>query len=117
MEPRGTIDFHNDKDRWQILSRELSQKQELIHQTLKKTRDQEQLIKEKGEEMLALRQGIRHLQTQHFALEEQLKNEELIESQKIVDPDIQPMQLNEIRKHLVSTGLAYKSERMRAEEF
>jgi len=38
-----------------MLSRELGQKQELIHQTLKKTRDQESLIKEKGVEMLSLR--------------------------------------------------------------
>lgn len=46
--PRGTTDFHSERDRWQILSRELQQKQELIHMTLRKTRDQETMIKEKG---------------------------------------------------------------------
>ena len=28
---RGTYDFFNDRDRWQFLSKELAQKQELIH--------------------------------------------------------------------------------------
>ena len=30
-EQRGVYDFFNDKDRWQFLSKELSQKQELLH--------------------------------------------------------------------------------------
>ena len=29
--PRGTFDFFNERDRWQFLSKELSQKQELLH--------------------------------------------------------------------------------------
>ena len=28
---RGTYDFFNERDRWQFLSKELSQKQELLH--------------------------------------------------------------------------------------
>lgn len=34
-----------------------------------------------------------------------------------MDPDIAVMQLNDLRKHLVSTGLSFKGERMRTEEF
>ena len=30
-ERRGVYDFFNEKDRWQFLSKELSQKQELLH--------------------------------------------------------------------------------------
>ena len=30
-QPRGTYDFFNEKDRWQFLSKELIQKQELLH--------------------------------------------------------------------------------------
>ena len=30
-QPRGIYDFFNERDRWQFLSKELSQKQELLH--------------------------------------------------------------------------------------
>ena len=30
-EERGTYDFFDERDRWQFLSKELSQKQELLH--------------------------------------------------------------------------------------
>ena len=38
-EKRGVYDFFDDRDRWQFLSKELAQKQELIHQTLKNSND------------------------------------------------------------------------------
>ena len=44
--------------------------------TLKKTRDQEQTIKDKGDEMLSLRNQIRYLQTSVHKLQESSKFEE-----------------------------------------
>ena len=40
-ERRGNYDFFNERDRWQFLSKELSQKQELLHQIMRNTRDRE----------------------------------------------------------------------------
>jgi hypothetical protein len=44
--------------------------------TLKQTKDQEALIAERGEEMVGLRQGIKHLQATLFKLDETLRVEE-----------------------------------------
>ena len=63
-EVRGSLDFHDEMDRWQMLSRELAQKQELIHATLKKKNDIEAHISQKGEEITALRLGLRYNQSQ-----------------------------------------------------
>ena len=70
------MNFDDERERWRILSRELAQKQELIHMTLKQTRDQEALIAERGEEMVSLIQGIKHLQATLFKLDETLRVEE-----------------------------------------
>ena len=67
--------------------------------------------------MLSLRQAVRYLQSQLHIYQRQLKNEEYIESQTKISPDIHSMTLTDIRKALVSTGFAYKGERMRTEEF
>lgn len=40
-ERRGNYDFFNERDRWQFLSKELSQKQELLHQIMRNTRGRE----------------------------------------------------------------------------
>ena len=34
-----------------------------------------------------------------------------------LEPDIQYMQLNDLRRHLVSTSLTFKGEKMRSQEF
>ena len=36
---RGEYDFFEDKDRWQFLSKELAQKQELLHQIMRNSND------------------------------------------------------------------------------
>lgn len=67
--------------------------------------------------MLALRQAVRFLQSQLHIYQKQLKNEEYIESQTKISSDIHSMTLTDLRKALISTGFAYKGERMRTEEF
>jgi hypothetical protein len=46
-----------------------------------------------------------------------LRFEDGVENSKSLDTDIQQMQLSEIRKHLISTGMAWKSEKFRSDEF
>lgn len=77
-------DFFDEKERWQVLSRELSQKQELIQATSKKTLDIERQIQEKGTEMTALRLSIRHMQTKVHAKQLLAEQEDQIESETSV---------------------------------
>ena len=67
--------------------------------------------------MLALRHAIRFLQSQLHIYKQNVQNEDYIESQTKVSPDIYSMNLTELRKNLISTGFAYKGERMRTQEF
>ena len=67
--------------------------------------------------MLALRQAIRHLQSQLHIYQEKYKTESYIESKTKVPTDIYSLSLSDVRKQLISIGFAYKGERMRTEEF
>lgn len=51
----GTYDYFNNEDRWQFLSKELSQKQELIHRIGKDINGKSDDLKVKGTEILELR--------------------------------------------------------------
>lgn len=58
-------DFFDDRDRWQFLSKELAQKQELIHQTLKNSNDRLAQQRESEQEILEIHQG-RSLNLMHL---------------------------------------------------
>ena len=58
-------DFFDDRDRWQFLSKELAQKQELIHQTLKNSKDRLTQQRESEQEILEIHQG-RSLNLMHL---------------------------------------------------
>ncbi len=63
----GTYDYFDEKDRWQFLSKELQQKQELIHRTQKDINkylfiltiifSKSEELKDKGKEILELRRS------------------------------------------------------------
>lgn len=112
--PRGTYDFFNDRDRWQFLSKELSQKQELLHQIMRNTRDRDTQLKDAEKESSQLTQELA-VNTNHMGrLKEKLRVEELIEEGLTnVPEDIQSLSLAELRIKLVNTALAYKNEQVR----
>ena len=61
VEMGGTYDYFNERDRWQFLSKEVQQKQELIHRTQRDIIDRSEDLRKKGEEILELRQSIKQL--------------------------------------------------------
>ena len=67
-----SYDWSNEKERWQFLSKELGQKQELVHQTLKKIGDLDETMEDRGSEMLSLRKAVKHCQEQGFTIGEKL---------------------------------------------
>lgn len=68
IEMGGTYDYFNEKDRWQFLSKEVQQKQELIHRVVKDINDKSEELKLKGKEILGLRQSIKQLKLENYKL-------------------------------------------------
>ena len=115
---RGTFDFLDDRDRWQFLSKELAQKQELIHQVVRKTIDSNDTAKEKADEINLLKSAIMALQSESEKLSKQARIEDMIQKGfKEIPKEIEVMKLEELRKQLVTTAMSYKSEKLRNVEY
>ena len=118
-EKRGEYDFFNDRDRWQFLSKELAQKQELIHQTMKNSNDRLAQQREADQEILEIHQSRTANTILLKRLHEQLAVEDLIEQglKSNLPANVAKMSLAELRTELISTALAYKGEQTRNEVF
>jgi len=57
LQLRGQYDFFDEKDRWQFLSKELAQKQELLHQIMRNSNDRVTTQMDSEEEIRRLHQG------------------------------------------------------------
>ena len=63
-----------DKEKWEVLSRELAQKQELIHRMIKEIDDKTDALKITGTEIVDLRRQIKLLQSENEILRKRLGN-------------------------------------------
>lgn len=106
-----------DKQRWEILSRELSQKQELLHRLMKEVDDKTESLKVTGSEIVDLRRQIKLLQSENQILRKRLSHEESLEIQAVVSKEIAMMPTEELRQKIIKVAQAYRNERVRNEEF
>ncbi len=113
----GTYDYFNEKDRWQFLSKELQQKQELIHRSQKDINDKSDDLKMKGKEILELRASIKQLKKENYKIHQRLNAEEAVERDVEITKDIIGMQPSEVKNKLLKLAQAYKTERLRNHEF
>ncbi len=61
-----------DKEKWDILSKELAQKQELIHRLIRESDDKTESLKITGAEIVDLRRQIKMLQSENAILRKRL---------------------------------------------
>ena len=61
-----------DKEKWDILSKELAQKQELIHRLIRESDDKTESLKITGSEIVDLRRQIKMLQSENAILRKRL---------------------------------------------
>ena len=106
-----------DKEKWQLLSRELAQKQEIIHRMMREADDKSQSLKLTSAEIIDLRRTIKMLQSENAILRKKLGEEEQLELQVLVSKEIQSMDSQELRNKILKLAQAYRSERIRNEEF
>jgi chromosome segregation ATPase len=106
-----------DKERWQILSKELAQKQEIINRMMKEIDEKKQSLKLTGAEIVDLRRSIKLLQNENAILRRRLGEEEQIQLSQMVTKEIAKMSSEELRVKIVKLAQAYRAERLRNDEF
>jgi len=106
-----------DKEKWQILSKELGQKQEIINRMMKEVDEKKQSLKLTGAEIVDLRRSIKLLQNENAILRKRLGEEEQIQLSQMVTKEISKMSSEELRTKIIKLAQAYRAERLRNEEF
>ena len=114
-----TVNMANipEKEKWDVLSKELSQKQELIHRMMKEVDDKKESLKLTGSEIVELRKQIKLLQNENQILRRRLGQEEQMQIEALVTQEIHKMSLPELKSKIIKLAQAYRGERMRNEEF
>lgn len=114
-----TVDMANipEKEKWDILSKELSQKQEIIHRMMKEVDDKSESLKLTGSEIVDLRKQIKLLQNENQILRRRLGQEEQMQIESLVTQEIHKMSLPELKSKIIKLAQAYRGERLRNEEF
>lgn len=106
-----------DKEKWDILSKELSQKQELIHRMMMEVDDKKESLKKTGEEIIELRKKVRLLQNENAILKRRLGQEEMLQVESLVTSEIHKMSLPELKSKIIKLAQSYRAERLRNEEY
>ena len=114
-----TVNMANipEKEKWDVLSKELTQKQELIHRMMKEVDDKTESLKLTGSEIIELRKQIKLLQNENQILRRRLGQEEQMQIEALVTQEIHKMSLPELKSKIIKLAQAYRGERMRNEEF
>jgi hypothetical protein len=107
----------DEKERWHLLSKELSQKQEMVHRLMKEYDEKTDNLKILGTEITELRRELKLEMSENSMLKKRLAHEEKLEIHKMVTKEMATMSPEELRSKLVKISQAYKEERNRNEEF
>lgn len=104
-------------ERWELLSRELQQKQELIHRLMKENDEKSDALKLTGAEIIDLRRQIKLLQSENSVLRKRLHEEEEIDVGAVVSKEVERMNNEELKLKIIKIAQMYRNERGRNEEF
>lgn len=105
------------KERWELLARELQQKQELIHRLMKENDEKSDALKLTGAEIIDLRRQIKLLQSENAILRKRLHEEEEIDVRAVVSKEVEQMNNEELKLKIIKIAQMYRNERTRNEEF
>ena len=104
-------------ERWELLSRELQQKQDLIHRLMKENDEKSDALKLTGAEIIDLRRQIKLLQSENALLRKRLHEEEEIDVRTVVSKEVERMNNEELKLKIIKIAQMYRNERGRNEEF
>lgn len=104
-------------ERWELLSRELQQKQDLIHRLMKENDEKSDALKLTGAEIIDLRRQVKLLQSENSLLRKRLHEEEEIDVRAVVGKEVERMNNEELKIKIIKIAQMYRNERGRNEEF
>jgi hypothetical protein len=90
-----------DREKWDILSKELAQKQEIIHRMMKEVDEKSESLKLTGSEIIELRKQIKLLQSENSILRKRLGQEEQMQIESLVTQEIHKMSLPELKSKII----------------
>lgn len=106
-----------DLQKWQLLARELAQKQEIIHRMMRENDDKNQSLKLATSEVVDLRRTLKMMQSENAILRKNLAAEEASQLSNLVSKEIASMSVEELKHKVIKLAQAYRSERIRNEYF
>lgn len=106
-----------DREKWQLLTRELSQKQEIVHRLMRENDDKTQSLKLSTAEIVDLRRALKMMQGESQILRRKLGDQEAAELGSLVLKEISGMSVDDLQTKIVKIAQAYRGERLRNEEF
>jgi hypothetical protein len=111
------LDIYDEKDRWQLYSKDLAQKQELIHRTMKDNQDRSTQLRETGKEVLELRKQLKMLKIENYNAAKKVETLKEIDENDMITPDIKDMHHADLKNKLLKLAQAYNTEKMRNKDF
>ena len=96
---------------------ELTQKQEIVHRLKRENDDKGQALKLATAEIVDLRRAMKMLQGENQILRRKMGDQEAEELGVLVGKEIQFMNIEELKAKVTKLAQAYRSERVRNEEF
>lgn len=106
-----------DREKWQILTHELVQKQDIVHRLMRENDDKTSSLKLATAEIVDLRRGMKMLQSEMQILKRQLGDQEAAQLSSVVAKEIGGMSNEELKSKIIKLAQAYRTERLRNEEF
>jgi len=86
-----------DREKWYLLTRELVQKQEIVHRLMQENDDKSQSLKLATAEIVDLRRAMKMLQSEAAILRDKLGEQETIELTTLVSKEISAMSNEELK--------------------
>lgn len=111
------LNIFDEKDRWQLLSKDVAQKQELIHRIRKDNTDRSTKLRETGKEVLELRKQLKLLKIENYNIAKKVEILKDIDDKNMITPDIKDMHYADVKNKLLKLSQAYNTEKMRNKEF
>ena len=97
MQPRNEQDIQ----KWQLLARELAQKQEIIHRMMRENDEKTQSLKLATSEVVDLRRTLKMMQSENAILRKNLASEEASQLQSLVSMEIAAMNPEELKAKVI----------------
>jgi hypothetical protein len=105
-----------DNGRWDVITRELQNKQELIHRLMRENDDKSDALKLTGAEILDLRRQIKLVSSENVILKQKSQEQEDKDLANLIGREVEMMSNNELKNKIIKLSQMYHHSRIKIEE-